>query len=75
MKLVELVPGTKALKAPIKDVERCLVKIYEKYKGKVDRVTDMARATVVCKGMKELLDVVGHVKSEVDNGAVIVVKV
>ena len=74
-KLVELVPGTKGLKAPIKDVERCLVKISEKYKGMVDQVTDMARGTVVCKGAKELLRVVEFLKAEVEKGNVVVVRI
>ena len=74
-RLVELVPGTKGLKAPIKDVERCLVKISEKYKGMVDRVTDMARGTVVCKGAEELLRVVEFLKAEVEKGNVVVVRI
>lgn len=74
-RLVEVVPGTKGLKAPIKDVGRCLVKISEKYKGVVDRVTDMARGTVVCKGAEELLRVVEFLKAEVEKGNVVVVRI
>ena len=35
--------------APLKSVERAMVKVYEKYECRFDMLTDIARATVVCE--------------------------
>jgi len=52
--LVDGVAGAEPKYAPLKSVGRSMVKVYEKYACLFDQLTDLARATVLCKDERVL---------------------
>ena len=53
--LAEDISGVELKFAPLKSVERAMVKVYEKYECRFDMLTDVARATVVCEDERTLM--------------------
>ena len=68
--VVDIVKGVKGVEpkfAPLKSVERALVKVYEKYDCRFDMLTDMARVTVVCVDEHALKNILTKLKAAVDD--------
>jgi hypothetical protein len=68
--IVSKVFGSEAKFAPLKSVERGVVKVYEKYDCRFDKLTDVARVTIVCADECVLRDVLKELKKAVEDGAV-----
>jgi len=68
--IVSKVFGSEAKFAPLKSVERGVVKVYEKYDCRFDKLTDVARVTIVCTDECVLRDVLKELKKAVEDGAV-----
>jgi hypothetical protein len=68
--LVDGIENAEAKTAPIKNVERAMVKVYEKYGSHFEELTDLARATIVCADEHVLLMVLKKLEKEVNGGRV-----
>ena len=56
--------------APLKSVERAFVKVFEKYDCRLDQLTDLARATIVCEDEGVLRSVMVELKKAVEDKAI-----
>jgi hypothetical protein len=68
--IVSKVFGSEAKFAPLKSVERGVVKVYEKYDCRFDKLTDVGRVTIVCADECVLRDVLKELKKAVEDGDV-----
>jgi hypothetical protein len=67
--------GAKAKPAPIKNIERAIVKVLEKYGLNFSSLTDLARATIECKTEQVLLAVLRKLKEAVQAGKAYIVRI
>jgi hypothetical protein len=61
--------------APLKSVERAMVKVYEKYDCQFDMLTDLARGTIVCQDEYALKTVLIKLKNAVSAGIARILRV
>jgi hypothetical protein len=49
--------NVEVIRGPIKQPSRAISKIYRTYGGKVDRLTDVVRCTILCKKISDILEI------------------
>jgi hypothetical protein len=73
--IVAGVDGVERKRAPLKTVERAMVKVYEKYECNFAMLTDLARITIVCDDEFALKSVLLKLKTAVDKKTTTVVRI
>ena len=69
------VHGVERKRAPLKSVERAMVKVYEKYECNFAMLTDLARITIVCDDEFALKNVLLKLKTAVDIKIINIVRI
>jgi hypothetical protein len=72
---VKGVEGVKRKRAPLKTVERAMVKVYEKYECNFAMLTDLARITIVCDDEVALKSVLLKLKTAVEKKITTIVRI
>jgi hypothetical protein len=72
---VEGVEGVEYKLAPLKTVERAMVKVYEKYECNFAMLTDLARSTIVCDDLVALKGVLLKLKTAVAGKITTIVRI
>jgi hypothetical protein len=67
--------GVERKRAPLKSIERALVKVYEKYGCNFAMLTDIARITIICDDALALKSVLLKLKIAVDNEITTIVRI
>jgi hypothetical protein len=67
--------GVEQKRAPLKSLERAMVKVYEKYRCNFSMLTDLARRTIVCDNVEALKRVLVELKAAVDSNLATVVRI
>jgi hypothetical protein len=73
--LVTGVHGVERKRAPLKSVERALVKVYEKYECNFAMLTDIARITIVCDDEFAMKSILLKLKTAVDKKITTIVRI
>jgi hypothetical protein len=73
--IVAGVHGAERKRAPLKSVERALVKVYQKYECNFAMLTDLARITIVCDDEFTLKSVLLKLKTAVDEGITTIARI
>ncbi len=67
--------GVEQKRAPLKSLERAMVKVYEKYRCNFSMLTDLARSTIVCENVEALKRVLVELKAAVDSNLATIVRI
>ena len=67
--------GVEQKRAPLKSLERAMVKVYEKYRCNFSMLTDLARSTIVCDNVEALKRVLVELKAAVDSNLATIVRI
>ncbi len=73
--IVTGVHGVERKRAPLKSLERALVKVYEKYECNFAMLTDIARITIVCDDEFALKSILLKLKTAVDKKITTIVRI